>query len=221
MTKKSDMAEGSVKKSKHLGRHWSYNLHDDPKRLAFVLARYRFAARMACSGKKVLELGCSEGIGAPILSEFATKYTGVDMDGSAVFSAKTNFSGTKCRFFEGDFLGKKYGIFDSIISMDVIEHIHAKFEAQFFSTVQKNLGIDGICVVGTPNIAAEQYASPTSRLGHVNLYSADRLAKSMRTIFHNVFIFSMNDEIVHTGFAPMAHYLIVVGCYLKTKRASK
>jgi 2-polyprenyl-3-methyl-5-hydroxy-6-metoxy-1,4-benzoquinol methylase len=215
VTKRPSKAAG------HFGRHWSYNLHDDPKRLAFVLARYRFAAKMACSGKRVLELGCSEGIGVPILTEFAGKYTGVDMDAPAILAAKANFPGTKYRFLKDDFLGKKYGIFDTVISMDVIEHIHKKFEPQFFSTVRKNLGNDGICIIGTPNIASERHASPTSRLGHVNLYSADRLARSMGTIFHNIFIFSMNDEMVHTGFAPMAHFLIGVGCYLKTKVASK
>jgi hypothetical protein len=33
--------------------------------------------------------------------------------------------------------------------------------------------------------------------------------------FHNVFIFSMNDEVVHTGFHPMAHYIIGLGCTRK------
>jgi len=219
--KKSDVKDASVKRAKHLGRHWSYNLRDDPKRLAFVLARYRFAAKMACSDRRVLELGCSEGIGVPILTEFATKYTGVDMDGPAIAAAKANFSGEKYRFIKDDFLEKKYGCFDTVISMDVIEHINKEFEPQFLSTLRKNLGSDGICIIGTPNIASEQYASPTSRLGHVNLYSADRLGKSLQTLFHNVFIFSMNDEMVHTGFAPMAHFLIGVGCYLKPEGASK
>ena len=30
--------------------------------------------------------------------------------------------------------------------------------------------------------------------------------------FHNVFVFSMNDEVVHTGYAPMAHYVFGLGC---------
>jgi hypothetical protein len=28
--------------------------------------------------------------------------------------------------------------------------------------------------------------------------------------FHNVFIFSMNDEVVHTGYYKMAHYLLAL-----------
>lgn len=203
---------------KHLGQHWSYNLHNDPKRLAFVLARYKFAAKMACRNRSVLELGCSEGIGTPILAEYATSYTGIDMDAPAIAAAQQNFAGDLRCFVKDDFLGKSYGSFETIISLDVIEHIHAEFEGQFFDTVRANLGDDGICIVGTPNVTSDQYASQASKLGHVNLYSHDRLAESMGKLFHNVFIFGMNDEVVHTGFAPMSHYLIAVGCYLKSKR---
>jgi hypothetical protein len=32
----------------------------------------------------------------------------------------------------------------------------------------------------------------------------------MERHFRTVFIFSMNDEVVHTGFSPMAHYLLAV-----------
>lgn len=31
------------------------------------------------------------------------------------------------------------------------------------------------------------------------------------------FLFSMNDEVVHTGYYPMAHYLIAVGIGPKIK----
>ena len=71
-----------------LGRHWSYNLCVDPKRLGFVLSRYKFAAKMACAGHDVLELGCSEGIGTAILAESARSYTGVDLDAEAIRSGQ-------------------------------------------------------------------------------------------------------------------------------------
>src|SRR5438270_444365 len=80
---------------KVLGRHWSFNLLSDPKRLAFVLSRYKFAAKMIGRERRVLELGCSEGIGTPILAEFAAQYTGVDMDGPAIATAKANWEDAK------------------------------------------------------------------------------------------------------------------------------
>lgn len=196
-----------------LGRHWSFNLLTDPKRLGFVLSRYKFAADMACRNRRVLELGCSEGIGAPILAEFAVQYTGIDMDGSAIATARANWPNANCAFIEGDFLSRRYGRFDSVVSLDVIEHIEPQDERLFFETVANNLGNDGLCVIGTPNLTAARYASVGSRQGHVNLYDAERLQLAMSTIFHNVFLFGMNDEVLHTGYAPMAHYLLCLGCY--------
>ena len=37
----------------------------------------------------------------------------------------------------------------------------------------------------------------------------------MERYFNNVFMFSMNDEVVHTGFHKMAHYIFAVGCNAK------
>ncbi len=32
----------------------------------------------------------------------------------------------------------------------------------------------------------------------------------MEELFHAVFMFSMNDEVVHTGYYKMAHYILAV-----------
>ncbi len=45
----------------------AHNLRNDPKRLAFVLARYAFAGQVSDQCTSVLELGCSEGVGAVML----------------------------------------------------------------------------------------------------------------------------------------------------------
>jgi cyclopropane fatty-acyl-phospholipid synthase-like methyltransferase len=194
-----------------LGDHWSYNFRNDPKRLAFVLSRYKFSAKMACKKGKVLELGCSEGIGAPILAENMEGYVGVDLDRSAIDCAKNIFPSSKFQFLFDDFLNKQYGSFDAIVSLDVVEHILPSFEDEYFMTVYQNLAPKGICVIGTPNITAAPYASKASQLGHVNLYSQDRLKSVMQRYFHYVFPFGMNDETMHTGFASMSHYIFCVG----------
>ncbi len=195
-----------------LGEHWSYNLRVDPKRLAFVLSRYKFAAKLASRDRRVLELGCSEGIGTPILAEFACSYTGVDMDATAIEAARENWGGERIRFIEDDFLGKNYGAFDTVVSLDVVEHIHKGSEDLFFGAVHANLNSGGIGIVGTPNATASDYASPASKAGHVNLFDADRLRQIMHRYFRTVFLFGVNDEVVHTGYAPMSHYLVAVGC---------
>jgi len=198
-----------------LGQHWSFNLRNDPKRLPFVLARYKFAARMACKNRTVLELGCSEGIGTPILAEFAAHYTGIDMDAPAIEAAKVNFSAGNRQFLAGDFLGKSLGTFSSVVSLDVVEHIVPEMEDAYFDTVAMNLSDDGIAVIGTPNKTSEAYASPMSKAGHVNVFDGAHLMKAMSRVFHNVLPFGINDEVVHTGYSPMCHYLVYVGCNKK------
>ncbi|MEZ0367822.1 MAG: class I SAM-dependent methyltransferase [Candidatus Sericytochromatia bacterium] len=208
-----------------LGYHWSYNLRQDPKRLGFVLSRYKFAAKMACTGAHVLELGCSEGIGTPILAEFARSYTGVDMDARAIGEASANWGSESCRFAHADFMGRAFDCppagsqhgFGAIVSMDVVEHIYPEYDALFWETVHTNLDPGGIAVIGTPNITSEPYASAASRQGHVNLYGAERLKAAMDSICHTSFLFGINDEMVHTGYHAMCHFLVAVGCYRRER----
>jgi len=207
------MSHSALKKPVHFGEHWSFNIRNDPKRLAFVLARYKFAADLGTSNRSILELGCSEGIGAPLLAEKALSYTGVDIDPEAIVAADQNLSQKSFRFICDDFMGKSYGFFECVVSLDVVEHILPEYENLYFDTVFKNLSEDGIAVIGTPNITASPYASKASELGHVNLYSQERLVGKLREYFYHVFPFGMNDEMVHTGYAPMCHYLMCLCCH--------
>lgn len=204
-------------KSAKLAPHWSYNILNDPKRLGFVLSRYKFAAKMLSNKKNILEFGCSEGIGAPILAENVLSYTGIDLDVDAIKYAKINFNSSKYNFIQKDFLGKKFGKYEAIVSLDVIEHIYKEKEKLYFDTIFENILENGVCIIGTPNITSSNYASKASQIGHVNLYSQERLVKVMKKYFHQVFPFGMNDEILHTGFAQMAHYLICIGCHKKER----
>src|SRR3989338_3683553 len=103
-----------------LGDHWSFNFRNDPKRLGFVLSRYKFSAKMLSRQKHVLELGCSSGIGAPILVEHGASYTGIDLDENALKTAQEIFVDPKFHFIYDDFMGKQLGSFDAIVSLDVI-----------------------------------------------------------------------------------------------------
>lgn len=195
--------------------HWSYNFRHDPKRLSFVLSRYKFALKMIAKNSSILELGCSEGIGAGILAENGNIYTGVDFDEESLKTAQKNFQSSRYNFILDNFLGKNYGKFQSVVSLDVIEHINPEIENVYFDTIVKNLDENGLCIIGTPNITSSAYASEASKLGHINLYSQERLVFELKKYFFQVLAFGMNDEVMHTGFASMAHYLICIGCHKK------
>ena len=60
---------------------------DDPKRLAFTLARYKFVSKMFAGLDRVLEVGCADGFGSRIVAQAVGKLTAVDFDAKLLESA--------------------------------------------------------------------------------------------------------------------------------------
>ena len=52
---------------------------------------------------------------------------------------------------------------------------------------------------------------------HINCKSEKELRKLCDRFFHNTFIFTMNDEIISTGFSKMATYIFSVSTGKKIK----
>lgn len=196
-----------------LGPYFTYQFRNTPRRILFALSYYKFAAKMIGQKKHVLEVGCSEGLGTLLLAEFATRCLGVDVDEAAIAIATETLANEKLAFQCVDIMQEAVGTFDAVVSFDVIEHIFPENEDKFLGAIVSHLTGEGMAVIGTPNITSDQYASAVTRSGHVNLYSADRLRESLARHFKTVLMFSANDEMVHTGFAPMAHYLIGIGLF--------
>lgn len=196
---------------------------DDPKRLAFVLSRYKFVAKMFDRYRNVLEVGCADAFGSRIVAHAVKKLTAIDFDPLFIENAKANmidnhpFACVEHDILEGPAPG---GLYDGVYSLDVLEHIAEEHENLFLANIVESMHAEGVCIVGTPSLQSQRYASPPSREGHVNCKDYDALHRLLTSFFKNVFIFSMNDEVVHTGFAPMAHYLLAL-CCLPKKNGSR
>jgi 2-polyprenyl-3-methyl-5-hydroxy-6-metoxy-1,4-benzoquinol methylase len=210
---KEELSEGGMQ----LGPYFSYQVLNTPRHFLISMSRYKFAARMLPQDKKikVLELGCQEGIGTLMLAEAGHQVLGVDFDKDAILHAQKSIRKSNICFKAADFMDKRFGKFQAVVSLDVIEHINTKRQDEFLKVICSNLLASGFALIGTPNINAKKYASKQSRAGHVNLYSFERLDKLLRKYFDNVFIFGMNDEVVHTGFHPMCHYFMALACGVK------
>ncbi|MEM7576701.1 MAG: class I SAM-dependent methyltransferase [Planctomycetota bacterium] len=206
-----------------LGVMHSYHARKTPRRLLYTTSYYKFAAKLIASntppsrkGKaRVLDVGCGEGIGTYLVAKECGFARGVDFDQDLIDTARRNWverdPSPICEFAAKDFLLEPQADFDAVINFDVIEHIQPANAAGFIAGMAANLKPSGLAVVGTPNVTSAQHASAVTNAGHVNLYEAERLHNEMAERFSRVFMFGANDEIVHTGFAPMCHYLIAVG----------
>ena len=61
-----------------------------------------------------------------------------------------------------------------------------------------------------PTLESQKYASKGSKLGHINCKSKKELKKTLSKFFNNVYMFSMNDEVLHTGYDKMSHYIFAL-----------
>jgi cyclopropane fatty-acyl-phospholipid synthase-like methyltransferase len=197
-----------------LGLMTSWAYRDDPRRLGFTLARYKFVAKMLSGSKHVLEAGCGDGFASRVVLQEVGALTAVDFDGRFVADANARMRDPWCFVcLRHDLLkGPVPGSFDGAYCLDVLEHIPATQERSFLANLIEPVTEHGVVIIGMPSLQSQAYASAQSREGHVNCKDQRELKVLMQRFFHNVFVFSMNDEVVHTGFAAMSHYNLALCC---------
>jgi SAM-dependent methyltransferase len=196
-----------------LGLLSSFTYHDDPKRLTFVLSRYKFVSRMFEGQQRVLEVGCADGFASRIVRQTVGSLTASDFDPIFIADAKASSdSNWPINFLQHDMLkGPLPQRYTAAYALDVLEHIApGEAEASFLSNICDSLEDSGVAIIGMPSIESQEYASPISKEGHVNCQTGTQLRSTLLGHFTNCFMFSMNDEVVHTGFQPMAHYLFAL-----------
>jgi 2-polyprenyl-3-methyl-5-hydroxy-6-metoxy-1,4-benzoquinol methylase len=103
------------------------------------------------SGRRVLDIGCSTGYLARILSERENRVVGIEVDPRAAAQARQWCE----EVFVGDAetveLPMKLGVFDVILCADVVEHL--RDPVRFLKGKRPLLRDGGVLVLSTPNIA--------------------------------------------------------------------
>lgn len=195
-----------------MGLMTSQAWYDDPKRLTFTLARYKFAAKMLAGRKSVLEVGCADAFASRIVAQEVEKLTVTDFDQVFIRDVENRMSDRwKFECHVHNMLdGPMPGAYDGVYALDVLEHIKPEDEEQFIRNMLSPLAKSGVAVLGMPSLESQVYASSVSKEGHVNCKSMPDFKAFMESHFENVFMFSMNDEVLHTGYHKMAHYLFAL-----------
>ena len=200
-----------------LGKSWSSVYLSDPKTLLFCLSRYKFVAKMLEGKKKVFEVGCGEAFGSPLVSQEVQKLVCVDIVKEVIESNKKRLDKFKnISFSAHDFdtgsLKEKY---DAAYLLDVLEHIEPKKADNFIKNIKNSLKKNSVLITGVPSISAHKYASKNSRKNHINMMNQKQLKTLLSKYFDYNFVFGMNDEVLHTGYAPMSHYIFVLSANRK------
>lgn len=181
---------------------------DDPKLLGIHLARYKFVAKMLAGKAYVAEVGCGDGWFSRIVERAVGKLWLFDFDHKLI--ADNIERGGSSLFhdsLDGPIPNRPY---DAIYSLDVFEHIAPDKTNIYLSNIKQSLTDSGVFICGIPSLESQEHANEASKVGHVNCLSGDTFKGLLQAHFSNVFVLSMNDEVIHTGFYPMAHYLMAI-----------
>ena len=187
-----------------------FSWEEDPKRLAFTSARYKFVAKMVEGMDKVLEVGCNDGYFSRIVRQHVNHLVGMDSDPEAITIAKKMNSEKWNIYFQQwsimDSTVLSQPGFDAVYCLDVFEHIEDE------NTLLQNLAFFApMCIIGTPSKESQAYASEVSKKHHVNCKTKGELKEAMKKHWKHVLMFGMSDEVLHTGFDPMCQYLFGIG----------
>jgi 2-polyprenyl-3-methyl-5-hydroxy-6-metoxy-1,4-benzoquinol methylase len=194
--------------------HTSYGWEVDPKRLGFTAARYKFVGKMLEGKARVLEVGCGDAFFTRVVGQHVRGVQAVDVSRRYIGSAYRNNP-------RREDLTNKWGVvpydwdilkgpltipggFDAVYCLDVFEHILE--EDLLLGNLAK---CAPVCIVGAPSLESQAYASAISKLEHVNCKTKEGLREAMKRHFSQVFMFGMNDEVLHTGMMPA--YLFALG----------
>lgn len=187
---------------------------NDPRMLLFVLTRYKFCAKMLMGCPSLLEIGCGDSFHMPLLMQDADEriILGIDVIPELIemntlrykHVDNINFS---CKDIIDSPMDEK---FSAAISLDILEHIPFAKEDMFLGNIAASLLPHSPLIIGTPNAFALPHAIEPEKKGHINLKNPKEFTQLLRRFFHSVFLFSMNDETIHTGYSPLAHYLLAI-----------
>lgn len=130
---------------------------------------------------KVLEVGCGEGRGIPLILEHTTDFTAVDKIEPAIDQLKKKFP--VARFVSMNIpplAGLPDNTYDVVVSFQVIEHI--KDDALFLKEIARVLKPGGVVLITTPN----RTMSLTRNPWHIREYIAPELTTLARRSFTEV-----------------------------------
>lgn len=195
-----------------LGLMTNQSWNEDPKRLVFTLSRYKFVAKMLSDQANVLEVGCADAFGSRIVAQAVKNLTVTDYD--PIFIEDVNKRACQewpMNTLIHDFIEAPIsGNYDAAYALDVLEHISPDKEDVFLTNIKNSMTTSGILIIGMPSLESQIYASHASQVGHINCKKSEDLKITLMRHYKNIFIFSMNDEVVHTGFHRMANYILAI-----------
>lgn len=188
---------------------------DGPRRLQVVLSRYEFVAKMLRGRLRVGEVGYGDVLGTRVVLQEVGKVTVYDVDPGVVADIRRRVADRlPVDFHLHDIVAEPLPeTLDGLYSLDMLARIAQQDEDAYLANLRGSLTDEGVLVLGSPVGAQQQPLNPRPDGTHfINCKSATEMRSLLERYFANVFLFPMDEEVVHAGPCPTADYLFAVCC---------
>ena len=183
---------------------------ENPLMTTIKLSRFKFASKLISKKDTLLDIGCGQGLSSIFFSDYCKYVYGVDLLSDFLNHDRKNIKFIKNNIFELKKNNFKRKI-NLITLIDFIEHFNKSQGSLILSKCSKLLEKKGgTLIVGTPSVYSSKYRSKRSKIQHIHEYDGMELKDLCSKYFNRTFLFSMNDELVHTGFYKLAWFNFVV-----------
>jgi 2-polyprenyl-3-methyl-5-hydroxy-6-metoxy-1,4-benzoquinol methylase len=166
------------------------------------IARYKFASMF--SRGHILDCACGSGYGSKILSNNCLSVLGVDRSHEAIEYALTKNKNKNINYEINDIqnLNFKNRSFDSIVSLETIEHINESDCVNFFKKTTDWLSVGGCFIGSSPMLRYDENNQPyITNPYHINEMPKNKLISLINNIFKGFTIYLFHQK--ETIFLPL------------------
>jgi len=132
---------------------------ENPREMLSVLSYYKFACKMIGPHKKVLDVGCREGVGTWVMAKECGFAKGIDTDAQAISIAQANFSDPSIAFSEKELPDSLY---DGVVCFNPNLDL---------SSIATHVKKEGLLVVGGASLQQLE-KKMAQHFAHIFLFSA-------------------------------------------------
>jgi len=152
------------------------------------LARLKFAESLIdMKGKRILDFGCGTGYDSYYISKRQSPelVVGLDILEESIAYCKRHHSTSKTKYYVQDCLvhNPKFGLFDVVISCEVIEHVAD--QRLFLEVLRRYLQPDGVAFISTPNKALFSLTKEKSFINQTHV--KELFFEEFRELVSNIF----------------------------------
>jgi SAM-dependent methyltransferase len=153
------------------------------------MAAYREALRHI-EGRRVLEIGCGEGIGASVLAEAAASVVAVDYSDKALEDARASYDSEKITFTKMEVPPIDFpdASIDAAVCFQMIEHLEQP--GGLVAEIARVIRDDGLALIATVN----KEETPSDNPYHLHEFTAGELNELLERHFASVEMFGVHGD---------------------------